>query len=344
MSTDRPGCKVSALSYTVPAAELTNDAIAEAIPKWTPEQILKKTGIERRHVASGDQCGSDFATAAALRLIEAGLVDREKIDFLFLVTQTPDHFLPATACVVHGRLGLGTHVAAFDVNQGCSGYVYALGLAQAWIGAGFGSYGLVLTGDTYTRTIASDDSGTRTLFGDGGTATLVESCPTGEGVGSFVFGSDGRGAENLIIGYGGFRPASGPAADDTRPTLRMNGPEIFTFTLDAVPAAVNACLAEAGLAVDDVDLYVFHQANVFMLEHLRDRIGIPPEKFVIAMRDCGNTVSSSIPLALTDLVLADAVKPGSLLLFVGFGVGYSWAACLLRVGHDGLRAVPGGTL
>ena len=322
---------VTAAAYALPSRVIGNEEIASDLGRWSPEQLLAKTGIEERRSASESECASDFATAAALRLFEAGLVRPDEVEFLFFVTQSPDHLLPATACTIQNRLGLPTTTAAFDINQGCSGYVYALGVANGWIASGLGSRGLVLTGDTYTRYIRPHDAATRPLFGDAGTASIVEQSGDGGGLSAFVFGTDGSGAENLIVRTGALRAPTPCDGDQSGPHLFMDGAEVFAFTLKAVPAVVDNCLAAAGCELGDIDLFLMHQANGFMLSHLGRKIGIPRARLPIRMERCGNTVSSSIPILMADLATEGSLAPGMKLMLVGFGVGYSWAACVLEL-------------
>jgi 3-oxoacyl-[acyl-carrier-protein] synthase-3 len=319
---------IAAVEYHLPERALTNAELAGAFPDWRVEKIAAKTGIERRHLAAPGECASDLAVAAARKLFAAGACQPEEVDFLLLCTQSPDHFLPTTACLLQHRLGLPLRAGALDFNLGCSGYVYGLGLARGLIETGQAANVLLLTADTYSKFLDPDDRGTRALFGDAAAATLVQGRPAAADglpwLGPFVWGTDGRGGDNLIVAAGGLRRPDGPVR------LHMNGPEIFTFALRAVPRAVREVLDQAGKTADDVDLFVFHQANRFMLEHLRARLQVPPEKFVLALESCGNTVSSSIPIALHEAARRGLLAPGRLLLLVGFGVGYSWGAALVR--------------
>ncbi len=333
------GTCISAVAFALPERRITNEEVARFV-RWTPEQILEKTGIAERRAVSDTECASDLAVAAAEALFGNQAARADRIDFLVFVSQGPDYLLPPTSCTLQARLGLPTGCATLDLSHGCSGYVYGLAVAHAWISAGFGERGLVLTGDTYTRFIRPEDTGTRPIFGDAGTASLVERIPTDEGLGAFVFGTDGTGADKLIVRVGGLRHPAGTPEGESSPHLFMDGPSIFRFTLDAVPQAVADCLALKGCGLGDVDLYLMHQANQFMVRHLGDKIGIPPERIPIGLERVGNTVSSSIPILLADMCAAGAVRSGMRLMLVGFGVGFSWAACMLDIG----QRVPQGVL
>jgi len=326
---------IAAIEYSLPRGTLSNDDLASQNPTWSVEQIYQKTGIATRHIASPTECASDFAAQAADKLFSNKDAQREEVDFLIYCTQSPDHFLPTTACLLQERLGLPTTCGALDFNLGCSGYVYGLGLAQGLIRSEQARTVLLLTGDTYSRFLDPADHTTRTLFGDGASATLLRAIendrPT---IGPFYYGTDGSGAENLIARDGAFRNSESEVDGEfSPPRLTMNGPEIFHFTLGAVPKAVQGLLDKADISLDDVDRFVFHQANGFMLEHLRKKIGIPADKFVTEFEDVGNTVSSSIPIALKLASDKGNIKSGDTVMLVGFGVGYSWGATLVQWSH-----------
>lgn len=319
--------KIRAITYALPEKVLSNQELASLYPDWTAERIEQKIGIVTRHVVSPEECASDLAVRAAEALFAEKGLDRAQVDFILLCTQSPDYFLPSTACLIQSRLGVPAGCGALDFNLGCSGYVYGLGLAKGLVETGQARNVLLLTAETYSKHIEASDKNVRTLFGDAAAATWVQAVEdSAEAVGSFVYGTDGTGARHLIVESGGLRKPAGQGD----PYLRMDGPSIFTFTLKAVPEAVEAVLAKSGCTLGDVDLFVFHQANAFMLETLRKKVKIPPEKFVCAFRDFGNTVSSTIPIALAESEKAGVLKEGMTVMLVGFGVGLSWGACLVR--------------
>lgn len=321
---------IRTIEYYLPEAVLANEELAALYPEWTAARIEEKLGVRQRHIAAADECASDLAVQAAERLFSKAGIEKSSIDYILFCTQSPDYYLPTSACIIQKRLGLSCALGAIDFNLGCSGYVYGLGLAKGLIESGQAANVLLLTADTYSKYIDPQDKSTRTLFGDAATATLVLGVESETDlIGPFVYGTDGEGAENLMVKAGGARQGCSlnkPEAGDQVPCLYMNGQEIFTFTLSAVPQAINSLLEKSGLSADQIDYYVFHQANVFMLEGLRRALKIPKEKFVISMRDTGNTVSSTIPIALKNTGFA----PGSTLMLVGFGVGYSWGATLIK--------------
>ncbi len=330
-----------AIEYYLPEKIVSTEDLAAEFPDWSVEKIDDKTGIRERHIAAPDECSSDMAVSAAQKLFASGVCDPTEIDFVLFCTQSPDYLLPTSACLIQERLGIPTSAGALDFNLGCSGYVYGLGLAQALIASGQATKILLLTADTYSKFINRADRSVRTIFGDAGAATLlVAEDAVSPLIGPFIYGTDGKGAPNLIVPRGGMRcrRAADKAAETTDSSgnvrgpndLFMNGAEIFNFTLSAVPRCVADLLKKAGLSKEDIGLFVLHQANRYMLEHLRKRIGIPPEKFQVAMAHCGNTVSSTIPIALKHAAIDGRIAAGDLAMLVGFGVGYSWGATLLR--------------
>jgi 3-oxoacyl-[acyl-carrier-protein] synthase-3 len=332
---------VRAIEYHLPETILSTQQLAEAFPGWSVEKIDQKTGIQARHIALPEECASDLGFAAAELLFESTRCPRESIDFLLFCTQSPDYFLPTTACLLQDRLGLAKSVGALDFNLGCSGYIYGLGLAQGLIETGQASNVLLITAETYTKYIHPQDRSVRTIFGDAAAATWISAEPSKESwLGPYVYGTDGKGGPNLMVPAGALRmphsaetarestDASGNIRSDDH--LYMNGPEIFAFTMEVVPRTVNELLSKASLTLDDVDLIIFHQANKYMLEHLRKSVHIPAEKFYLSFANCGNTVSSTIPIALQNALREGRLHDGSRVMLIGFGVGYSWGGTILR--------------
>lgn len=318
---------IRAIEYYLPEAELTNEQLAVDYPDFSAAKIWEKTGILTRRIAAPTQFTSDMAVKAAMQLFENKSILKADIDFIILCTQTPDYLLPTTACIIQDRLGLSKSVGALDINLGCSGFVYGLSLAKGLIESKQAKNVLLLTADTYSKLIEKTDKSVRTIFGDGATATLI-SCVDGaqQAITPVMYGSDGSGWMNLCVRGRGMRAND---ASDNDAFLRMDGPEIFSFTLDAVPKLVSQLLMREHLTLSDVDLFVFHQANQYMLEHLRKKIGIPADKFLLSMDFCGNTVSSSIPIALRGAHNYNKLIGLRKVMLVGFGVGYSWAATLV---------------
>ena len=332
------GVRLKGIASAIPENVRTVDEDAKIFPDSDISKISESTGVRERHVVTGKLCTSDLCFAAAESLFTESEVERNSIDALIFISQTPDYVLPATSCSLHGRLALDKHCASFDVNLGCSGYIYGLWLAANLIACGSAKRILLLAGDTITRIAAPRDRSVALLFGDAGTATILERDDSALPM-SFALGTDGNGQANLIVPAGGFRS---PHSDTTGLVtereggnirsdehLYMNGPEIFTFTLREVPAMVKSLVAD----YDAVDAVVMHQANKFMLDYIAKRLKIPKEKVVLTLENFGNTSSASIPLALT-AALSEKLKTGPLnLLLAGFGVGYSWGGVTLTGGH-----------
>jgi 3-oxoacyl-[acyl-carrier-protein] synthase-3 len=320
---------ITAIDYFLPEGKLTNEQLAIRFPDWTAVKIEEKTGIRTRRIAALSEFSSDLAVAAATKLFAASKYQPSNIDFVLLCTQTPDFALPTTACLIQSRLGIPSTAGALDFNLGCSGYVYGLSLAKGLIESNQARCVLFLTAETYSKLIAPNDKSVSTIFGDAGAATIVSAEDTvNEYLGPFVFGTNGFGGANLVCHRGGLRGAFNEAAG--RDTLWMDGPEIFNFALKVVPKLVDDTLARAGMSKSDIDMFVFHQANRYMLEHLRKKLGLHEGKFFVSMEHCGNTVSSSIPIALRDAQTTGRLKSGMRLMLVGFGAGYSWSATLAK--------------
>lgn len=332
--------RIDAVDYFLPKGKLSNHDIEEQFPEWSVEKVSKKTGINTRHIAGDNEFTSDLATNAALKLFKNSGLKAEDFDFLILCTQSPDYYLPTTACLVQERIGMSNASGAIDINMGCSGYIYGLSMAKAMVESGQAKHILLLTADTYSKFLNFSDKSVRTIFGDGASASSIQGDSQKEMIYAPVFGTDGSGANNLIVPNGGIRDATldAPKADTvnrgieaSKFNLFMDGPEIFNFTIKIVPETVQKILNKAGLSMEEVDYFIFHQANSFILDHLRSKIGIPREKFLIFMGESGNTVSSTIPIALSHFLSVKQIKPGSKVMLLGFGVGLSWGGLIIDV-------------
>lgn len=332
--------RIAGIAFHVPDAVVTNADLGAERPEWDLDRIGAKVGITARRVAAPGETAADLGAVAARRLLDSGIVDARDVDVLLLCTQSPDYFLPTTACVLQDRLGLPTSCAALDFNQGCSGYVYGLWLARALVTSGSARNVLLVTAETYSKFIHPGDRSVRVLFGDAAAATLVTAGGRGARIDACVLGTDGSGAQNLIVPAGAARcPGSAASTQETCDEygsvrtaghLFMDGQELFAFTLRRVPEVVRTTLARSDATLDDVDWFVFHQANAFMNEHLRAKLKIPREKAPMYFAEYGNTVSSTIPIALCGV--GHTFRPGQTVMLVGFGVGYSWGASMLRWG------------
>jgi 3-oxoacyl-[acyl-carrier-protein] synthase III len=320
-------CHILGVQYHLPEGRRTNEDLVQANPGWDAEKIFQKTGIRARRVAAVAETAGDLGYLAARRLLDELDFDPARVDVLLFCTQSPDFALPATACLLQERLGLPNSCGAFDFNLGCSGFTYGLWLARSLITSGEAANVLLIVGDTYSKYCNVHDITTATIFGDGAAAALLAAAPEGAiaTLGPTVVGTDGRGARNLIFRGGGCRRSQVAATDAEAEHLFMNGPEIFSFTLQAVEGGIRRLLTRINLNPDDVDLFLFHQANRFMLERLRARMRIPEEKLPIDLEEFGNTVSASIPVLIRRCLDRGILRPGQTCVLAGFGVGYSWA-------------------
>ena len=303
------------IAYELPQDVLTNADLVKMYPEWTEEKIFAKTGIVARHIVAECETAIDLAERAAKALFSSGAIAADEIDYLLLCTQSSDYKLPSAACLLHERLGLRKDSGALAYDHGCSGYIYGLSLAKGLIVGGMAKKVLLVTAETYTKYITPDDKSTRSIFGDGAAATLIDE-ETANKIGAFSFGTDGSGAEKLIVRDG---------------KLFMDGPEIFNFTLDVAPKTMNEVLARNNLTHEDIDLYVFHQANKFMLDTIRKVNCLPRDKFYVNLETTGNTVSSTIPIALKQLDDSGRLHPGMKVMLMGFGVGLSWGATIITI-------------
>lgn len=303
------------LAYALASGVLSTEELVKEYPEWTAEKVVAKTGVVSRHIALNGETALDLAERAAKTLFATCEAKADDVDFLLLCTQSSEYRLPSSACLLQNRLGIPSSAGALTFDHGCSGFIYGLSLAKGLVSGGMAKNVLLVTAETYTKYIAPEDRSTRTIFGDGAAATLIDR-EAASRIGAFSFGTDGSGAEKLIVREG---------------RLFMDGPDIFNFTLDVVPTTLDDVLAKNGLARQDVDLYVFHQANKFMLDTIRKVNGLPRDKFYVNLETTGNTVSSTIPIALKQLEEVRRLKPGMKVLLMGFGVGLSWGATVLTI-------------
>ena len=319
--------KISSISYHLPEKTEGLIDLQRDNPDWDMPKLLEKTGIRTRHIASSDQTASDLAYIAAEQLLCDTQI-RHQIDLLILVTQSPDYLLPTSACILQDRLRLSQNCMAFDINLGCSGFVSALSIAGGLIESGVVNTGLILCADTYSKYIDKHDRACRPIFSDGAAAILIERTAI-DSIGPFDFGTDGSGFDHLIVRRGGARDPD-KASDHPHPILEMHGSDVFVFTMRVVPACVVKLLARAGLNIDQVDLFIFHQASRLVIENLIRLMSLDEKKVFVNHEFIGNTVSATIPIALKDAVANGRLTTGQTVVLVGFGVGLSWSAVVLR--------------
>ena len=322
---------IGPIAVHLPERIETNADLQRENPGWNMELIGSKTGIQQRHIAAPDECSSDLGVIAAEKLFREHDIDPKSIDFILFCTQTPDYALPTTACLIQQRLGLRTDVGALDFNLGCSGYVYGLSLADGIIRSGTAGRILFITAETYTKLIHPSDRSLRTIFGDAGTATLIEPCdqPTMWG---FKYGTDGTGANTLVASDSGFRKSElgiQPRHRKRWPSqLYMDGPSLINFTVGKIPSLVDSILNQASLTEPSIDYYLFHQATFKMLEQLQITLDIQPDRMPVRLENIGNTVSCTLPILIDQLRETNELRAEMKNLLVGFGVGWSWSGCV----------------
>lgn len=328
---------IKGISYYLPEKILGNEELAEIFPEWSVEKIEKKLGIMERHITAEGETASDLGVKAAETLIAEYGINREDVDFLIFCTQSPDYILPTTACIMQERLGLTTKMGAFDLNLGCSGFVFGLMTAKSYVQTGIAKNVLLITAETYSKYIHPNDKSNRTIFADGAAACLISTEGIAE-IGEFTLGSDGKGAENLIVKSGAARHREAyndlvinefgnPMSSDY---IYMNGPEILNYTLERIPEMIADVLEKNHETMKDIDLHVYHQANAYIAKLQRRKMKIEEDKYYHCYEHCGNTVSSTIPIALKEAIKDGSIKKGMKVLSVAQGLGYSWGGFLLK--------------
>lgn len=324
-----------ALTYYTPENELNNETLQEQMPQYEISKIAKGVGVSVRHIADENTTAGDMAVEASKKLFKEYGISHDEIDFIIFSTQSPDHFLPPTACIIQNKLGIPTTTGAFDYDLGCSGYVYGLAIAKSFVNSGLAKNVLLLTGDTITRYMHPDDNN-RVLFGEAASASVISNEGFAE-IGEFEKGTDGSGADCLIVKNRAARhlELTGMTETDSEGNQRrddffyMNGTEVFNFTIDRVPVLVQETCKINKCEPSDINYYVFHQANKFMLNTLRKISLIPKEKFFVDLENTGNTTSSTVPIGLKKSIDKGNIKSGDKVLLAGFGVGLSWAGTVL---------------
>lgn len=332
------------ISYYYPEKCLTNEDLSTLHPEWSADKISKKTGIYKRYISGEGETAVDMAEKAALKLFEDHQIDRGIIDFVILCTQSPDYFLPTSACILQDRLGLSEDCGAYDYDLGCSGYVYGLGIAKGLIESGQAKNVLLLTSETYTKYIHPQDKSCKTIFGDGASASLVSADKSDDGMNAVVlqpsYRTLGSKYHTLIVQNGASKHPSHDGMDEyaedgsfvkNADNLFMDGKEIFEFSAIRVPDLLSKNLDINGMTLDDVDWFVFHQANQYMLNFVKMKCKLPADKFVMDLADGGNTVSSTIPIVLSKMHNNKKFSKEQNIVLSGFGVGLSIANVILKI-------------
>jgi 3-oxoacyl-[acyl-carrier-protein] synthase-3 len=330
------GATIQHIEIYLPEKVLTNEELALQLPGWDPVEIYEKVGIKQRHITAPGETALDLAQKVCEKLFENW--GRPPVDFMMLCTQSPDHFLPSSSCLLQKRLNMPDSVGAFDFALGCSGFVYGLATAKGLIAGGLASTILLVTAETLSKHIHPKDKANRSLAGDAAAATIITRTDE-ENIQDFVLGTDGN-EKDMIVPYGACRHPYDVNAEeytDINGNVRsnnhyyMNGHEVFNFTMKKVPSLVSEVMARNNLTIDTVDYFIFHQANKFIIDHLRKMSKIPSEKFYLNMENTGNTSSCTIPIALKDALERKLIKKGDKVLLAGFGIGYSWAGTIITI-------------
>jgi 3-oxoacyl-[acyl-carrier-protein] synthase-3 len=331
--------RIKDIAYHLPEQVITNDQFGAWYPDWDMRHVVERSGVLQRHVAAENETALDLAYAACRKLLAAHPDLKDRIDGLVFCTQSPDYIMPPNSYLLHQKLALPDRVLAFDFNLACSGFIYGLALSRGLMATGMASNILLVTADTYSKYINPADRSVRTLFGDGAAVTWLAADEV-PGVIDIELSSSGKGHETFIIPAGGLRlPRSPntaiPETDEngnvhSQNDIHMDGMGILTFVNSKVPKQIRSLLERNSLSMDDVDLFVFHQASKVTLDSLARILKVKPEKEFRNLEMVGNTVSASIPMALKDAQDCGRLKPGATVLVSGFGVGLSWGSAILK--------------
>jgi len=326
---------ITGLGCRVPERVITNDELATMMDT-NDEWIRERTGIRERRIAAPGEALSDLCLPACRDALEQAGLDASEIDLIIVATVTPDMAFPSTGAILADRLG-APDAAAYDLSAGCTGFMYAVAQGYGMLAGGLARKALIVGGDVLSRILDWSDRSTAVLFGDGAGAVVLEKV-SGGGFLGFELGADGSGGSQLYVPAGGSRsPATEETVAEGMHFVKMNGREVFKFATRVLVSSAEAVLAECGRSIEDVDVYVPHQANVRIIEHARQKLGIPEEKTVIDVDRYGNTSSGSIPLALADATADGRLRPGQLVLMTGMGAGLTWGSGLIEwtAGGDG---------
>jgi 3-oxoacyl-[acyl-carrier-protein] synthase-3 len=330
------GTKIECIEFYYPEKIITNDDLQREFPEYDFSKFEQKIGIRNRYITSENETALDLAIRSAEKLFS--YYDKSKIDYILYCTQSPEYFLPTTACILQDKLKLRKDIGAFDFNLGCSGYTYGLSLAKSLIISGQAENILLVTAETYSKYLHPQDKSNRAIFGDAATSTIV-SYSDEDLINEFVFGTDGAGFEKLIVKNGASKHKVDSKAIEkyygsnnlyNDNYLYMDGPEIFNFTNEMIPKLVDLIESKNSIERIDVDQFILHQANSFMLHSIRKRLKIEPNNFFVDLFDGGNTVSCTIPIALKKYSHSNFGGLNNIVL-AGFGVGLSWCGGLIKI-------------
>ena len=330
------GCSIKHITYHLSSKQITNEDLAREFPEFTPEKIYKNVGIKKRYLTTETIIGSDLAFNAALEFFKTIDVKKDDVEFILFCTEGLDYIAPMTACLLQDRLGLKENIGALDLPSGCAGFTNSIGMAKAIIESGQANNVLLLFGDTPGLVSHPKDFVLRSLFSDAGAAVWVEKSKENQ-IGKVVYGVDGSGAKHLFVDQSCLRnpptkewlEENKDAGGMPRGQMKMNGLEVFTFSIKKVPILVEEILSQNNLKMDDIDLFVFHQASKIILKSIQRKLKIVDGRMAYYIEENGNTVSVSIPLALKEAEKEGRIKKGSKVLIAGFGIGFSWSGTVL---------------
>jgi 3-oxoacyl-[acyl-carrier-protein] synthase III len=326
---------ITGVGAYAPTRVLTNDDLSELMDT-SDEWIVERTGIRERRIADDEQALSDLALPAAREALEQAGIAGADVDLLIVATVTPDMAFPSAAAILADELGAG-EAGAYDLSAGCTGFMYAIAQAYGMLAAGLAHRALVVGGDVLSRILDWSDRRTAILFGDGAGAVVLQRVSEGGFLG-FELGADGSGGPQLFLPAGGSRaPASAETVAEHKHFVQMNGREVFKFATRVLVSSAEKVLAECGKSVDEVDVYIPHQANVRIMDHAAEKLGIPRDKMVVNVDRYGNTSSGSIPLALADAQADGRLQDGALVLMTGMGAGLTWGSGLIEWTENGRK-------
>ena len=336
------GANIKAISYHLPEKSFSNEGYFALFPESRSNENLNKLKIENRFIVSENEVSSDLAVKSALKLFDEHKINRDEIDFVIFCAQEFDFYTPTTACTIQAKLGLSNNCGAIDFNLGCSGFVYGLNIAKGLIESDSCKNVLLLTSSTLTKTFHPKDKSSRYLFGDGAAATLISSVNSSQsGIRKFVFGTDGSRFDKIIVRDGGARnPINENSFIDSNDGFGnisnnahffMDGIGIFNFALKTVPNLIFQTLEKNELKLEQIDYFVLHQTNFLLNESIRKKMNIEPERMIYNIHGIGNTVSSTIPIAIKMEQDYGKIKKDALVLIAGFGTGLSWSATIIKI-------------
>jgi len=327
------------IGFTLAPIEVTNEVLVEKYQNEFTTSILKKSGVDKRYKLPSGTLISDFATEAADNFFQKYDINKLEIDFLIFCSECPDYLGPATSCIIQKKCNLPKNIGTLDISFGCSGYTYGLAMAKALIESGLAEKVLFITADMPNAVIPANNLNLNSLFSDASSVSLISCERIGLGfqVNDFCFGTDGTGAESIISRNSAFAKSDDKLLDEeeymksfVRGRMEMNGEDVFRFSLREVPVLVKEILSKHHLSFEEIDLFVFHQASEIILKALKRKLNIADEKFFSNLKNFGNTVSSSIPIALLDAIKQGLVNPGMRIMLLGFGIGYSWSGTIIE--------------